>query len=111
MFDALGQSGAAGQIGLWVGLPGLSPTRPYDISPEYGLEAFHLEEQEGEPYRFEVRRQTEQDDLTEVRAQLVLVWNEGEDDEQIELVDLTFDRGHSTYAWTVTGRTLAQVEE
>ncbi len=99
------------QLGLWVGLPGLSPTRPYDLSPEYGLEAFHLEEQEAAPYRFEVRRQTTEDDLTAVTAQLVVVWNEGEDDEQIELVDLTFDRGRDHYAWTLTGRTLSSVEE
>jgi Ca-activated chloride channel family protein len=99
------------QLGLWVGLPGLSPTRPYDLSPEYGLEAFHLEEQEAAPYRFEVRRQATEDDLTAVTAQLVVVWNEGEDDEQIELVDLTFDRGRDHYAWTLTGRTLSSVEE
>ncbi len=99
------------QLSLWVGLPGLSPTRPYDISPEYGLEAFHLEEQEPATYRFEVRRSADEEDLTEVTGQLVLVWNEGEEDEQIELVDLTFERGRTQFAWTVTGRSLSQVEE
>ena len=99
------------QLSLWAGFPGLSPTRPRDITPEYGLEAFHLEEQEAGTYRFEVRRQTDEDELTEVSAQLVIVWNEGEDDEQVELVDLTFDREHDLYAWTLSERALTQVEE
>jgi len=99
------------ELSLWVGLPGLSPTRPYDISPEYGLEAFNLEEQEPAAYGFEVRRHVEEDDLTEVTGQLVVVWNEGEDDEQIELIDLNFERGQEQFAWTITGRSLTQVEE
>ena len=98
------------QISLWAGFPGLSPTRPRDITPEYGLEAFDLEEQEPETYRFEVRRRADEDDLTTVSAQLVIVWNEGEDDEQVELVDLRFDRENTERAWTLTGRTLTEVE-
>lgn len=95
------------QLALWGGLPGLSLTRPNDITPEYGLEAFDLEEQEAGTYRFEVRRSADENgELTPVTAQLVVVWNEGEDDEQIELIDLTFDRGRTSYAWTLTGRTL-----
>jgi hypothetical protein len=96
------------QIGLWAGFPGLSLTRPTDIRPEHGIEAFSLEEQEDGSYRFEVRRAAGEDELTEVDAQLVVVWNEGEDDEKIELVDLTFDRERDAYAWTLTGRTLTE---
>ncbi|MBX3270431.1 MAG: AgmX/PglI C-terminal domain-containing protein [Sandaracinaceae bacterium] len=99
------------QLGLWVGLPGLPPTRPYDLSPEHGLEAFHLDEQEGAPYRFEVRRQRAADDLTRVAAQLVVVWNEGAQDEQIEIVELSFEPGRERFAWTLSGRTLTSVEE
>lgn len=99
------------QLGLWAAFPGLSVSRPTDINPEYGIEAFHLEEQEAAPYRIEVRRQSSEDDLTEVTAQLVVVWNEGEDDERVELVDLSFDRERTSFAWTITGRTLAQVED
>jgi len=94
------------ELSLWAGLPGLPPTRPRDLSPEYGLEAFDLAELEPEPYRFEVRRQSNEDDLTEVSAQLIVVWNEGEDDEQIEIVDLTFDREHPSAEWTLQGRAL-----
>ena len=96
------------QIGLWAGFPGLSLSRPTDITPEFGLEAMHLEEQEDGIYRFEVRRAIDEDQLTEVTAQLVVVWNEGEAEEKVEIVDLTFDRGRSTYAWTINGRNLSE---
>ena len=95
------------QLALWGGLPGLSATRPSDITPEYGLEAFDLEEQEAGTYTFEVRRSADENaELTPVTAQLVVIWNEGQEDEQIELVELSFDRERTTYAWTLSGRTL-----
>ena len=97
------------QLGLWAGFPGLSPSRPTDLSPEFGLEAFHLDEQEAGTYRFEVRRMASEDELTEVDAQLVVVWNEGEDDERIELVDLHFDPSHDAYTWTLTGTDLTEI--
>ncbi len=97
------------QLSLWAGHPGLSLTRPNDITPEYGLEAFDLEEQEAGAYSFEVRRSADQDaQLTAVRAQLVVVWNEGRDDEKIEIIDLRFDAQRSAYAWTLTGRGLSE---
>jgi hypothetical protein len=98
------------QLALWGGLPGLSATRPNDITPEYGLEAFDLEEQEAGTYTFEVRRSADENaELTPVTAQLVVIWNEGQEDEQIELVELSFDRERTTYAWTLSGRTLTPV--
>ncbi|MEC7519980.1 MAG: AgmX/PglI C-terminal domain-containing protein [Myxococcota bacterium] len=96
------------QLGLWAGFPGLSPSRPTDLSPEHGLEAFHLEEQETGTYRLEVRRMAAEDELTEVDAQLVVIWNEGEDDERVELVDLHFDPSRDTYAWNLTGTDLTE---
>ncbi|MGE0784566.1 MAG: TonB family protein [Sandaracinaceae bacterium] len=96
------------QVALWAGFPGLSPTRPMDITPEYGIEAFDLEEQEDGVYTLEVRRTASDDDLNEVRAQLVVVWNEGGEDEQIQITDLVFDPDHDRYAWTISGRTLAE---
>jgi len=99
------------QLGLWIGLPGLSPSRPADISPEFGVEAFHLEEQEAAPYRIEVRRSADEHDLNLLQPQLVVVWNEGEDDERVEIIDLTFDQDRDHYAWTLTGRTLTPDEE
>ena len=48
-------------------------------------------------------------ELTEVDAQLVVVWNEGEDDERIELVDLHFDPSHDAYTWTLTGTDLTEI--
>jgi tetratricopeptide (TPR) repeat protein len=97
------------QLSLWAGMPGLSATRPTDITPDLGLEAFELEEQEPGTYTFEVRRMPDPSGaLTTVTAQLVVVWNEGREDERVELVDLTFDAGRSVYAWTIAGRTLTE---
>ncbi len=97
------------QLGLWAGYPGLGLTRPTDISPELGLEAFDVEEQEQGAYRIEVRRSADEDgQLTAVTAQLVVVWNEGEEDEKVELVDLTFDGDHQEHAWTISGRSLTE---
>jgi Ca-activated chloride channel family protein len=97
------------QLSLWAGFPGLSLTRPNDITPDLGLEAFELEEQEPGTYSFQVRRMPDPNGaLTTVTAQLVVIWNEGREDEKVELVDLTFDAGRSTYAWTLTGRTLTE---
>ena len=94
------------QISLWASHPGLSLTRPTDITPELGIEAFDVAEQEDGTYRLEVRRGG--DDRTTVRAQLVVVWNEGRQDEKVELVDLELGRGQRAFAWTLAGRTLAQ---
>ncbi|MFK7985117.1 MAG: TonB family protein [Sandaracinaceae bacterium] len=94
------------QLALFAAHPGLALTRPPDLSPELGLEAFHLEEQEAGTYQFEVRQMRAEDDLTEVDAQLVVVWNEGESDERVELVDLRFDPEHTSYTWDLTGTTL-----
>ncbi len=100
------------QLALWAAHPGLSPTRPNDITPELGLEAFDVEEQDAGTYRFEVRRSADENgELTPVTAQLVVIWNEGQEDEKVELVDLTFDRDHQDYAWTLTGRTLTETTQ
>jgi len=94
------------QLALFTAHPGLALTRPADLAPELGLEALQIEEQEGGAYRIEVRQARRENDLTEVDAQLVIVWNEGESDEQVQLVDLHFDPEHEVHAWTISGRTL-----
>jgi hypothetical protein len=90
-------------VSLWTAHPGLSLSRPDDLYSELGIEAFDLAEQEPATYRVEVRRDV-RDRLGTVEARLVLVWNEGQPDEQIEVVPLTFDPEHRAYAWTLTGR-------
>jgi Ca-activated chloride channel family protein len=95
-------------ISLWTAHPGLSLSRPDDLYSELGIEAFDLPEQEPSAYRVEVRRDV-RDRLGTVEARLVLVWNEGQSDEQIEVVPLTFDPEHRAYAWTLTGRDFTPV--
>lgn len=90
-------------VSLWTAHPGLSLSRPDDLYSELGIEAFDLAEQEPATYRVEVRRDV-RDRLGTVEARLVLVWNEGQPDEQIEVVPLTFDPEHRAHAWTLTGR-------
>lgn len=95
-------------VSLWVSHPGLPFTRPADLAPDLGIEALDLAELEAGRYRFEVRRAGEH--LTAVEARLVVVWNEGRADEQIEVVPLVFDREHDTFAWTLEGRTLSTAQ-
>jgi hypothetical protein len=94
-------------LSLWASHPGLGLTRPSEIAPEHGIEAFDLEEQESGAYRLEVRRAGE-DHLGAMEAQLVILWNEGQEDEKIEVIPLRFDAGQRAYAWTIQGR---EIEE
>ena len=93
-------------VSLWTSHPGLSLSRPDDLYSELGIEAFDVAEQEELPYRVEVRRDV-RDRLGAIEARLVVVWNEGQADEQIEIVPLTFDAEHRAFAWTITGRVFA----
>lgn len=94
-------------LSLWAGHPGLGLTRPTDITPELGIEAFDVREQEGGTYKLEVRR-AGRDHLTRVDAKLVVVWKEGTNEERIEVVPLRFERDRRAFAWTLSGTTLAE---
>nr|MDQ3037495.1 hypothetical protein [Myxococcota bacterium] len=97
------------QLALWAAHPGLTPTRPEDLAPELGIEAFEVAEQEDAPYRIEVRRSS-RDRLGAVDAELVVVWNEGRADERIEIVPLRFEAERAAMAWTITGTTLTEAQ-
>ncbi|GAB4199611.1 MAG: hypothetical protein OHK0013_09930 [Sandaracinaceae bacterium] len=94
-------------VSLWTAHPGLPLARPDDLYSELGIEAFDVAEQEAQGYRVEVRRNV-RDRLGTIEARLFVVWNEGQPDEQIEIVPLTFDDTHRARAWTITGRALAE---
>jgi Ca-activated chloride channel family protein len=94
-------------LSLWVAQPGMGPTRPTDLASEFGLEAFDLEELEAGQYRIEVRRQS-QDMRTPVEAELTILWNEGQPDEQIQARRLTFEGDRRALAWTLDGRAVAE---
>ena len=93
------------RLSLWAAHPSMPITRPDDLAPEFGIEAFEVTEQEPGSYRFEVRRAGE-DRLGTIEATLTVVWNEGTTDEVVRIVPLTFDASHTGYGWTVTGSTL-----
>jgi Ca-activated chloride channel family protein len=99
-------------LSLWVAHPGLGLTRPSDIAPEFGLEAFDLREAEAGRYRLEVRRTGRERDLrTPVEAELVLIWNEGRADEQIHIERLRFEgAAQRARAWSIEGRSLEDAE-
>jgi len=91
-------------VSLWAGHPGLGLTRPTDIYPEYGLEAFEVAEQESGAYRFEVRRAGES--LAPVEAKLVVLIGEGTEEEHLEVVPLRFEGEARTRSFTLTGANL-----
>ncbi|MCC7537020.1 MAG: hypothetical protein IT379_12440, partial [Deltaproteobacteria bacterium] len=97
------------QLALWGAFPGLGLTRPTDLAPEYGIEAFDVREETTGRFRFEVRRGGG-DLRTEVTAELVVVWNEGRDDERIVVVPLRFAPGARTFAWTLEGTELREAQ-
>ncbi len=93
-------------LALWAGHPGLPISRPDDLNAELGIEAFDVSEQESGSYRIEVRR-TSADRVSTVRGRLVVVWNEGRADEQVEIRELEFAPGAPNRGWTISERTLA----
>ncbi len=97
------------QLALWAGHPGLAPSRPSDLAPELGLEAFDVAEQEDGTYRIEVRRDA-RDRLGELDAELTVVWGEGRPDERVEVVPLHFDPTVRVQSWTLRGTELRAVE-
>jgi Ca-activated chloride channel family protein len=105
------------RISLWASHPGLGLSRPTDISPELGIEAFDVAEAETGEYRIEVRRPPPESGFhtTPIEAELVIVWNEGQEDEKVEVVPVRFapatgptGQGDLAFAWTITGRDLRQ---
>ncbi len=83
--------------------------RPLEIAPEHGVEAFDVPEQEDGAYRFEVRR-ADASAPTDVSAQLVVVWREGDADEKVEVVDLAFTGGRDAYRFRLEGDALTPHE-
>lgn len=106
-------------LGLWAAYPALSLSRPRAIYPTFGIEVFEAQELEDGTYRFEVRRNGPErepggkssqrgPDLQTVEAELVVIWNEGEEDEAVQVVPLSFDEEKKAYAWTLAGRELRE---
>jgi Ca-activated chloride channel family protein len=94
-------------LSLWTSYPGLRLTRPEDIAPEMGIEAFDVEEQEDGRYGIEVRRPAGRH-LTTMQAKLVFVWKEGTPEERIEIRPLTFEGTTRAYAFAVTREGLSE---
>lgn len=94
-------------ISLWGAFPGLGHTRPPDIAPAYGIEAFDVPEFEDGTYRVEVRRSGERM-ATTYTAKLVFIWNEGRSDERVEIRELSFGPGDMVAAFEVEGTTLRE---
>lgn len=95
------------QIALWAAHPGEGLARPLELTPEHGIEAFDVPEQEDGVYRFEARRM-DAESPTDLDAELVVVWHEGEQDEVIHVLPLAFAEGRARYAWTLEGAALAE---
>lgn len=100
------------QLSLYGGFPGLRPTRPTDLAPEFGIEAFDVPEQEDGTYRIEVRRasaETRRGHVTAQHAKLVVVWSEGEDEEKVEVINLSFEGAERVRSFEISGETMNAV--
>ncbi len=96
-------------VALWASHPGRPVSRPEDLDAELGIEAFDVRRQEaGGLYRIEVRR-TSHDRVAIAHARLVVVWNEGQADEEVAVHALDLPPGSAPIAFTITDRTLTQL--
>ncbi|MFO0685654.1 MAG: AgmX/PglI C-terminal domain-containing protein [Sandaracinus sp.] len=93
-------------VTLWAAHPGRPLARPADLDGELGIEAFEATEAESGTYRVEVRRTT-RDRIATAHARLVVVWNEGREDERVETQTIELAPGVRSLAWTIEGTTLA----
>jgi Ca-activated chloride channel family protein len=104
------------QLSLWAAHPGLGLSRPTDIAPEHGIEAFDVLEKEDGAYRIEVRRGPPEHGqrATALAAELVFVWNEGTPEERTQIVPITFpapEDGRTpelARAWVIEGSAIRQ---
>jgi Ca-activated chloride channel family protein len=105
-------------LSLWAAHPGLGLSRPTDIAPEYGIEAFDVREREDGRYKIEVRRGPPEQGqrATELRGELVVIWNEGTPEEVVRIVPFTFPPPESgspptlAQAWTIHETTLSPTD-
>lgn len=89
-------------LALYAAHPGLGLSRPTDLAPELGIEAFDVREREGGTYRLEVRRGN-RDGLPAVEAKLVVLFREGAADEQIVILPVRFAAGEGRAAFAIEG--------
>ncbi len=98
------------QLGLWTAHPQASLARPTEVSPEHGIEAFDVSEQEDGSYAIEVRR-ADADSPTTVEAELIVLWHEGKSDEVVRVLPLRFAEGRASYAFTLSGNQLREASQ
>jgi Ca-activated chloride channel family protein len=89
---------------MWTATPGGVLNRPEDMGGQFGIEAWNVMDLSAGPVRVEIRR-PDPLGMRTVKAELWLVWNEGQPTERIEKVDLVFDRQHRVHAFAVDART------
>ncbi|MCZ7683555.1 MAG: tetratricopeptide repeat protein [Sandaracinaceae bacterium] len=95
-------------VSLWAARAGeRAPSRPSELAPEHGLEAFELSEAEEGPVRLEVRR--DGDLRAAVDAELSVVWDEGRASERAEVVPLRFEADRRAFAFVIEGRELRAI--
>ncbi|MEC7523218.1 MAG: VIT domain-containing protein [Myxococcota bacterium] len=94
------------QLALWAAHPGEGLARPSELTPEHGIEAFDVPEQESGAYRLEVRR-ADPDAPTDLEAELIIVHREGADDEVIQVLPLRFAEGRASYSFRLEGDDLS----
>jgi len=95
------------RVSLWTAYPQNRLTRPTDIAPEYGIEALDVPEDEEGVYQIEVRR-SPGELRTSLDAELVILFHEGQPDEEILILPLHFEKDTLAFAWTLEGRKLDQ---
>ncbi len=93
-------------VEMWTATPGGPLGRPEDLGGQFGIEAWNVMDLSAGPIRIEIRR-PDPLGMRTVKAELWLVWNEGQPSERIEKVELVFDRTHRVRAFTVDARARA----
>jgi len=87
-------------VEMWTAPPGGYLGRPEEMHGEFGIEAYNVMDLSAGPVRVEVRH-PDALGMRKIEAQLTFVWNEGQESQRVQRVDLVFDRTHRVQAFSI----------
>ncbi len=96
-------------VELWTSFPGSPLARPEDLGTAFGIESWNVAQLWPGAMTVEIR-QAGEPGLREVKAELILIWNEGKDTERVERHELTFGRTGRAAAFSVTESGASRVQ-
>jgi hypothetical protein len=98
----------AADVELYVGSGGYRPTRPSLLGSMYGIEAYQVRKVDKGGYKVEVRRVGKPTNRV-VKAELLVMWDEGKPTEKLFRKELTFKGKAAKFKFKVVGQDVKEV--